>query len=240
MDLYAFCTAPEHYVARERLLYTKVTYEMKLHGASFGEQLQMTEPEIDNQGYDFSTALGYHLLYLQNKATLSDTGVRSWDVHPVLLQPAFHDRDLAPMVDGFPVGGLIGASGGVLLHIIDADAARKNQMQVAYRYFDVFYASAVASGLWESQDFSRSDAKKVLRAIQTGNPGDRISLPIKAFLPIRSPAAIVAFRFHIPSPSNYISLGCAAMKQDERDKTLAESLKMIWRAEVSYWTHLKV
>lgn len=154
MSLYEFCHSPEHFVARERLLHMEAALDMKLHAAC-NLQLQMTEPEIDNEGYDFTVVLGYDLLYIQNKATLSDASVTAWEIHPTLLQASFADRDIAPVIDGLPVGGYgAGASGGVLLHVIDAVAARDNEFRVSYYYFDVFFAAALALGIWKNPGFT--------------------------------------------------------------------------------------
>lgn len=79
MSLADFCVEPANYVARERMLHMKAVLEMKIAAASCGIQLQMTEPEIDNQGFDFTIASGYDLLYVQNKSTLDNSGVSSWD-----------------------------------------------------------------------------------------------------------------------------------------------------------------
>lgn len=204
MSLYDFCRNPGSLVARERLLFMRTLYEMKLHGACHGVQLLMTEPEIDRDGFDFSVAWGYHHLFLQNKTTLSDTSVSSWSIHTELLAAAWHDRDLAPVANGLPVMLPDAASGGVLLHVIDAEAAKRNELKVADFYFDIFFAAGVATGAHEVAGFSPKRAGDLLSKIQEGAP--RIELPKCAFFPVRSPAAAVALRFHIPAGSNYVSL----------------------------------
>jgi hypothetical protein len=204
MSLYEFCKDPGSLVARERLLFMRTLYEMKLHGACHQVQLLMTEPEIDKDGFDFSVALGYDHLFLQNKVTLSDAGVSSWSIHTDLLAAAWHDRDLAPLANGYKVMFPTGASGGVLLHVIDAEAAKRNELVVADYYFDIFYAAGVAAGAHKAEGFSQDDAARLLSQIQHGTR--RIDVPKRAFLPIRSVAAVVALRMHIPAGSNYVSL----------------------------------
>ena len=97
--------------------------------------------------------------------------------------------------------------GGALLHIVSKEAAEHGRLEVKYYYFDIFYAAAVEQGVWQDRRFKREEARNTLRQIRDGNWGERITLPLRAFLPINSPAAILAFRFHMPRPSNYISLG---------------------------------
>jgi hypothetical protein len=52
-----------------------------------------------------------------------------------------------------------------------------------------------------------------------------MTLPMGAFLPISSPAAVLAFRFRMPRPSNYISLG----------HQCPDGLEELWCAEVRNW-----
>lgn len=115
MGLSDFLRSNQNFIARERLLHMKASLEMKLHAASSEEQLKITEPEIDNDGYDFVMTLRHYHVYIQSKATLDQVHVTSWNVHPVLLQASFCDRDIAPVVDGIPIWGVgEGASGAVL------------------------------------------------------------------------------------------------------------------------------
>ncbi|WP_421707523.1 hypothetical protein [Algihabitans sp.] len=228
MGLFDFLNSPRHFVAREKLLHLRAAYEMKLAAARSGEQLLMTEPEIDNSGHDFVASINYDLLYVQNKSTLSGANVNAWNVHPKLLQVPYGDRDISPQIDHSPIGGIDGAMGGVLLHEIDSEAAQQDKLKISYFYFDIFFAAAVQSGLWVSPNFCREKARSIMEKIAHGERGDRISLPKQAMLPIRSPAALVAFRFHLPWPSNWISLGRLSNEQPE-------VIKNHWRSEIGQW-----
>ncbi|MBB3236927.1 hypothetical protein [Phyllobacterium endophyticum] len=232
MSLYSFFKEPNNFVAREKLLHMKAALDLKQTAAQHGIQLHLTEPEIDNQGYDFIAAVGYDQVYLQNKATLDDANVSMWKIHPMHLNVPLQERDLSPSIDGWPIGGGEGAMGGVLLHLIDAEAAKADDLQISYFYFDIFYASAVASGLWETPKFNSMEAADILRKVRDGGPGDRITLPFRAFLPIRSPSSILALRLHIPQPSNYISLGHRA------ESGSPGPLREMWRTELA--RHLPV
>ena len=225
MSLSDFLKDPHHSVARERMLHMKATLDMKVAAATCGYQLHMTEPEIDNSGFDFIIAHRYDKIHIQNKSTVDGSGVYSWDFHPLLFQVPFLERDISPIVDGYPVGGAEGAMGGALLHIVSEEAAKDGRLEVKYYYFDIFYISAVEQGLWDSKRLGREEAKNILRMIRDGNWSERISLPFRAFLPISSPAAIVAFRLHMPRSSNYISLG----------HNCPSGLEELWRAEIRHW-----
>jgi hypothetical protein len=233
MSLLEFCRTPRHLVARERLLHTRAVYEMKLGAAIEQEQILMTEPEIDNEGYDFTITSAYYHLHIQNKAALDRSGAKAWEIHAALLRPSFHDRDLVPLFDGLPLWAPIGASGGVLLHVISTEAADRNALEVAYFYFDVFYALAVAEGIWNSSAFSAEQAHTLLGKIQEADTNGRIILPKHAFFPITSPAAILALRMGVGGPSNYISaLQMGAKSTDSVSRTLAARL---WGQSVAPW-----
>ena len=134
-----------------------------------------------------------------------------------------------------PVSGVgKGASGGVLLHVIDKEAAYCGNLSVTYRYFDIFYAGAVAAGLYNVRTFPQNQARELLRKIQAGAHGERITLPIAAFLPIRSPAAVIALRFHLPSPTNYASVIRTACELAERREVVKE-FGEIWRESIAPW-----
>ena len=145
MTLVDFLSDPKHFVARERLLHTKATLDMKLAAAHCGVQLQVTEPEIDNLGHDFIASVSFDQVYLQNKATLSKANVERWEIHTRFLEASFKDRDLAPVVHGLPVGGMAGAFGGFLLHEVSTEAAALGELKVSYWYFDIILCRSLLS-----------------------------------------------------------------------------------------------
>ena len=112
------------------MLHMKAALDMKVAAARCGCQLHMTEPEIDNNGFDFTIAHRYEHLHVQNKAAMSGSGVSSWDFHPQLFQVPLLERDISPSVDGNPVGGAEGALGGALLHIVSKEAVENGRLEV--------------------------------------------------------------------------------------------------------------
>lgn len=206
MSLSNFLCRPSDTVAREKLLHAKASYEMRLYAAKLGVQLQMTEPEIDNRGYDFTLIIDHYNFPIQNKAAIRPGGARKWKIRASLLQPCFADRDLMPNLDGFAVGGYSGgASGGILLHIIDRKASENGELMVSYKYLDVFHIVAVAARIHTMSHFSAEEAVKFLRLLRNSKEQVAIDVPERYFLPISSPAAILAFRFGLPD-TNYVSL----------------------------------
>jgi hypothetical protein len=212
MSLLDFCTEPKNTVARERMLYDKTVHELKLFAANHGHQVQVTEPEIDNLGHDFTLSIEYDTLKVQNKATVWPRGTGSWEIHAAHLMPGFQERDIAPVIDGSPLFWPAGSSGVVLLHEIDREAAADDTLKLRYLYFDIYYAAAVATGLFTSQRFSAPSARDLLLKLwRLPSPSARIDIPRAAFLPISSPAAIIGLRLGLPQPGNYVSIWSGAV-----------------------------
>lgn len=205
LNLATFLKRPADSVARERLLHLKAGYEMRLFAAQLGEQIQMTEPEIDNNGHDFTLIRGNYGFPVQNKAAVRPGGARQWRIRAGLLHAAFADLDLVPNLDGQAASGYSdGASGGVLLHLVDRAAAEAGELQVAYAYLDIFFIIATAAGICLNRRFSAAEALSLLRRLRDTRDTECVTLPERWFLGISSPAAVVDFRLGI-RPNNYMS-----------------------------------
>lgn len=227
MPLEVFLRDPSAYVARERLLFAKVAFELKLIAARDNAQLQITEPEIDNIGHDFFASIDFNGIYLQNKSVLSDASTDRWEVHCKFLQTSFENRDIAPKIDTLPVG-LEGGYGGVLLHEVDMSAAANDDLLVRYSYFDINLANLVRQSVISLPGFSPKEADDLLRELTYAGSGARVTLKRAWLLPITGIEAIAALRMHIGSFSNWMSLG----GQDG----LAGPLGQHTAREVAFWT----
>jgi hypothetical protein len=220
--------------ARERLLHTKAVFEMRLHAAIEGHQIQFTEPEIDNEGFDFTVVTDYTSLYIQNKAAIRPGGASSWKVWARLLKVSPDDRHTVPSLDGDPVGRYeVGATGGVLIHLVDwRKADQEEVLAVKCRYFDIYYAVAVAHGMITAKTFPREEALRLIREIRNASPDDRLVLKIRHCLPIRSPAAVLALRLGMGG-FNYISAMPRTLDSapEAREAFRADS----WRRYVQLW-----
>lgn len=220
--------------ARERLLHTKAVFDMRLHAAIEGHQIQFTEPEIDNEGFDFTVVADYTSLYIQNKAAIRPGGARSWNVWARLLKVSSEDRNTVPLLDGDPVGRYeVGATGGVLIHLVDWHKAdQEGVLAVKYRYFDIYYAIAVARGMMAAKNFPPEEALRLIREIRDASPDDRLVLQNRHCLPIRSPAAVPALRLGMGG-YNYISAMPRTLDSppEAHEVFLADS----WRRYVQFW-----
>lgn len=77
MSLLDFIKSKHHFIARERILHLKASLQMKIHAATYNEQIHISEPEIDNNGYDFVISSRYYNLYIQNKSTIDTSRVKN-------------------------------------------------------------------------------------------------------------------------------------------------------------------
>lgn len=237
MRLVDFVTKPEHFVAREKLLHAKATFDFKLSAAKVGVQLQMTEPEIDNIGHDFAMWINFNSLFVQNKALVDSAGTKTWKLHTRFLQADFQNRDICPEVDTgsffgkLPVGGMEGAYGAFLLHEISAEAARQNELKVNYYFFDINLANCVRSEVIKLDGFPPDVADDFLRKVAFPKESDkRVVVRKEYMLPISAPEALLSLRMHVPSPTNYMSLG-------GRDTAISEDtvLKEGLRKQILAW-----
>lgn len=206
MSLRKFISESHRMTERERLLHLTAAQELKLHAAKHDARLMITEPEIDIEGFDFTISSEFESVYLQSKGTLKKGGAKSWCIRAALLKPSFYNRDLMPDLDGYKVGGYaIGATGGVLLHIIDEDAADADRLEISYRYLDIYWLIGVASGVAGRSEIDRKRAIELLRIIREADDEKRIELKLADFAKLKSLSAIPVLRLHIGGMSNWAS-----------------------------------
>ena len=206
MALLNLILAPKKTVERERLLHLTAVHELKLHGARHDARIMVTEPELDIEGFDFTISSDFESIYIQSKGTLNRGGARSWNIRAAILNPSFYNRDLMPILDGTPLCNYaIGATGGVLIHVIDLDAANEERFVVNYCYLDVFWLIGVASGVAGRDGRARARALDLLRQIRNANEIQLIRLRFSDFAKLISVTSVAKFRLHVGNPSNWAS-----------------------------------
>lgn len=235
MSLGYFLKDPGSTLARERLLHSKAVFDMRLHAANEGYPIQFTEPEIDNEGFDFTVMLDYVSVYIQNKAAIRPGGARSWKIWAKLLKVSPEDRQTVPMLDGESIGRYeVGATGAVLVHLVDHRRADQyGELRISYRYFDIYYAIAVAHGMITAKGFPPHEALGLIRSIRDASPDERILLQARHCLPIRSAAAVPALRLGVGS-YNYVSAMPRSLDSPADPASAAITAKL-WRRYVEAW-----
>lgn len=227
-DVAKFLTDKTRATERERILHLTAARDLKLYAASHGARLLITDPELDLDGYDFAMSSEFESIYVQSKATLNKGGARSWYVRAALLKPSFYNRDLIPALDGYTAWGMeVGGDGGVLLHVVDQEASDLRDLQVEYRYLDVFWLIGIAVGGTTRPARSRNRALSLLRQIRDAETDDKIKLNFGDFARLPSVEALAALRLHIGVKSNWASIG--RWKKELTDPSpLPEHLRLVW------------
>lgn len=193
---------------RERILHLSAARDLKLHAATHGARLLISEPELDLDGYDFAMWSEFEAVYIQSKSTLKHGGARSWYVRAALLKPSFYNRDLIPALDGVNTWGMeVGGDGGVLLHVIDQKASTMQNLVVEYRYLDIFWLIGVTAGAIKKSEKARLRALNLIREIRDAGSNDRIKLNLGDFARLPCVEAIAALRLHIGASSNWATVG---------------------------------
>jgi hypothetical protein len=205
-QLRKFLTESKYSLERERLLHLTAIQELKLYAAMNRQKLMVTEPEIDIEGFDFVLSSEFESVHLQSKGTLYKSGRKSWKIRAALIKPSFYNRDLVPDMDGLKVGGFAtGATGGVVLHVIDDVAADAGRLAVSYYYLDVYWLIGIASGAGNRPKRRRERALAILRQMRKADDDERLDLRISDFAKLSSVNDIAALRLHIGGISNWMS-----------------------------------
>lgn len=201
-----FLTTPACSIERERLLHLTATHQLKLYAAIHGQRLMITEPELDLEGFDFTISSEFESVHLQSKGTLKQGGSKRWKIRAALLKPSFYNRDLMPNMDGQLLGGFsTGATGGVLLHVIDNDAVKAGRLEITYRYLDVYWLIGVASGAAGLPQKQKTRALQILREMRGSDDEQKITLRISDFASLNSVADIAFLRLNVGGMSNWAS-----------------------------------
>lgn len=229
-------TDPAHSIERERLLYITAVQELKLYAAIHGSRIMVTEPELDIEGFDFVVASNFEQIHIQSKATLHPGGAKVWKIRASLVKESFYDRDLMPDMDGQAVGGYsTGATGGVLIHVIDGEAADVDQLKVSYRYLDVFWLIGVAAGMAGHTMRKRKRALDLLRQIRDADEDQKILFRINDFAKLNSVTDVAFLRLHIGGMSNWASRCKSTTDLSLLKASVDQPLSLLWpgRAFVS-------
>jgi hypothetical protein len=158
--------------------------------------LQIFAPDVDRDGFDIIVDDGDWERRLQLKSLLVSSGTQSWEIHKRLLRPT---RDWASQL-GFehsPFG--VGMGGGVvLMQIDDGDPS----CPVTYYYSDIFILVVLAERWLVCENKYRNEqALEVIRRMRVGIGRERVSVPLGAFVKLRTPSTLLAAGgFHSPEP----------------------------------------
>jgi hypothetical protein len=181
IDVKSFLKNERNSVLREKLVNYRFFYEVKLSSARIGNDIQISFPEIDKEGYDIVLDDGERLKVFQLKTKLKQSKTTLWKVQKQLLRPKYENLALL----GFEsTGQNIGFEGGIILIEIDADEKSINKF--SYYYCDIFILKAIELGLIPAK--SKSQLIAVSKTIQNlksdgrFNRHEKISIPFSGFV----------------------------------------------------------
>ena len=191
IDVNSFLKVRRNTVLREKLVNYRLFYEVKLSSSKIGNDIQISLPEIDKDGYDIVLDDGERLKVLQLKTRLKKSKTNLWNVQKQLLRPKYENLTLL----GFEaIGQNLGFEGGIVLIEIDADEKSINNF--SYYYCDIYILRAIELGLISVKSkscfLSVSKVIKNLKSDGKFNRHEKISIPFSGFVKAKDVDSLLA------------------------------------------------
>lgn len=194
-NLREFFAAPVNQTTRERIFFSRLSFDLKIAAARNGYHLHIYEPDVDRDGFDIVVEDEDVSRWFQTKAVLATAATNSWDINAGLLWPA---DDVGAKYGRAPVEG--GRGGGVILIEIDD---RTDAGDVVYSYTDYDIITAIAEGfLTERIEVktgpgrppvpARVEASNTLKLLHGSQRGEKVSVSRKLFIELTSADTLLA------------------------------------------------
>lgn len=194
-NLRKFFSAGPNTVTRERIFFSRLSFDLKIAAARADYHLNLYEPDVDRDGFDIvvedqDDALGW----FQLKAVLKTAGTAAWKTTVGFLRPG----QFAGESFGFDPAEW-GRGGGVILIEIDDENAAGD---VVYSYTDFHVLAALAERyLIEQKTTAKSKgrpktaraiaAAQVIARLRNGARPDEIEIPRSVFLEVKNADALL-------------------------------------------------
>ncbi len=194
-NLRDFFAAPVNQTTRERIFFSRLSFDLKIAAARNGYHLHLYEPDVDRDGFDIVVEDEDTSRWFQTKAVLASAATKSWDIHAGLLWPTV---DAGEAYGRAPVEG--GRGGGVILIEIDDTDHAGN---VVYWYTDYDIITAIAEGFLTEQivvntgpgrpyKSARREANDALGLIHSSDRDKKVGVSRKLFVEMSSADALLA------------------------------------------------
>lgn len=195
-NLEAFFNAPINMTTRERIFFSRLSFDLKIAAARADYHLHLYEPDVDRDGFDiFMEDQESGRIWVQTKAVLSSASTNYWTTFADFLRPQIDFMDkygLSPMQ--------CGRGGGIILIEIDSSTPDGN---VSYYYTDYRVLNALAKrfvveemtptgGRGRPSIPVQCTAERLLHEIDTGASTTEISVPRSVFLKVKEPDGLLA------------------------------------------------
>ena len=226
-DLRRFLKESANTTARESLIGSRISYDLKLMAALKGYDLRFFTPDVDRDGFDMILDDGSREVKVQVKTVLDDSKTTSWWIHKTMLRP--RNEICEPL--GFeesPSG--TGIQGGIILVEL---SPRIDSLDVTYYYTDILVITALFMRIVnKTPRIAKSTFLSFYRRIQLGTSHDRISVPRSFFVRAKTPDRLLGLMgLHSESDVGWFHLIAIAKRRDDgelpiqvRKKHLAEQL----------------
>lgn len=194
-NLRDFFAAPVNQTTRERIFFSRLSFDLKIAAARSGYHLHLYEPDVDRDGFDIVVEDEDVSRWFQTKAVLASAATASWDINAGLLWPTV---DVGKKYFRDPVE--CGRGGGVILIEIDDTVHAGN---VAYSYTDYDIITAIAEGFLTEQIAvkmgpgrpykpARPEATQTLKLIHASDRDKKVCVSRKLFVEMSSADALLA------------------------------------------------
>ena len=224
-DLRKFLKEAANTTARESLIGSRISYDLKLKAALKGYDLRIYTPDVDRDGFDMILDDRSREVKVQVKTVMDDSKTTSWRIHKTMLRPSFEICEPLGFEES-PSG--TGIQGGIILVEL---SPRIDSLDVMYYYTDILVITALFRRIVnKTPRIAKSTLHSFYRRIQTGTSHERISVPRSFFLRAKTPDHLLGLMgLHSESHVGWFHL--IAKHQDDaelpiqvREKYLAEQL----------------
>jgi len=194
-NLRNFFAAPVNQTTRERIFFSRLSFDLKIAAARNGYHLHLYEPDVDRDGFDIVVEDEDVSRWFQTKAVLASAATTSWEINAGLLWPTV---DVGEKYFRDPVQ--CGRGGGVILIEIDDTDQAGN---VVYSYTDYDIITAIAEGFLTEQIAikngpgrpykpARLEATETLKLIHASDRDKKVWVSRKLFIEMSSADALLS------------------------------------------------
>lgn len=185
MSLSLYLRKPENLVSRERLIFHRLAFDLKLESAKVGHSLNISTPEVDRDGYDLVIWANGESTHVQCKSYFR-TPSASWNIHKTIICPS------ATYFPRIQHNGIayphFGYNGSLIVTEITIDD--DEQIRLQYHYTDLLIIWMFAKNLIRKKRLSPTSAENFLS--QLLNDESRISIPNQLTIKPKSVAHLLA------------------------------------------------
>ena len=181
-DLRSFLKEPANTTARESLIGSRISYDLKLMAALRGYDLRIYTPDVDRDGFDIILDDKDREVKIQLKTVLDDSKTSSWKIHKTMLRPSYEFCEEL----GFecsPEG--TGIQGGIILVELSPGS---DSLDVTYYYTDILVITALHRRIVnKSPKIQKKTFCSFYRKIMSGTSHDKINVPRSFFVKAKTP-----------------------------------------------------